>query len=94
MKRSTVYFFGVAVPLALLLGFKLGRDRLVVRPGIVDTERGRAFKVGWSGTSFETGRPFYGRVVWQPGVLAPSVLESISQSDCLSDETIDELINQ
>jgi hypothetical protein len=94
MKRRTVYFFGVAVPLALLLGFKLGRDRLVVRPGVVDTQHGRAFKVAWSGTSYDTGRAIYGRVVWQPGLFTPRVLESISQADCLSDETIDELINQ
>jgi hypothetical protein len=94
MKRTTVYFFGVAAPLALLLGFKLGRDGLVVRPGVVDTRHGRAFKVAWSGTAFETGRAIYGRVVWQPGLFAPRVLENISQADCLSDETIDELINQ
>jgi hypothetical protein len=93
MKRTTVYFFGVAVPLAALLGFKLGRERLVVRPGIVDTRDGRAFKVAWSGTSSDTGRAIYGRVVWQPGLFLPHVIESISQGDCLSDETIDELIN-
>jgi hypothetical protein len=94
MKRSTVTFFGVAVPLALLLGFKLGRDRLVVRPAVVDTQHGRAFKLAWSGTSFETGRAIHGRVVWQPGLFTPRVLENISQSDCLPDEAIDDLINQ
>jgi hypothetical protein len=90
MRRATVYFLGVAVPLAVLLGFKLGRDRIVVRPGVVDTRHGRAFKLAWSGTSSDTGRPLWGRVVWQPGLFKPRVLENVSEGDCVADGVIEE----